>query len=596
MEIKGRFIQNVFNRLFLITSITIIVTVIILIVIISNYYSDIIIQKEVNINTRTLERVEDYFSSKDIDINRAIRDLYIKGDMIEDISFALHNGYGKYLEYHLDEFSNSKSFTPNNIDTYFNGYFSQDIDLNAISLRSFENSSIEYLLINNNIRWNKSVIDYDTNADPSLSQGIPNLSRGVLLHQRKLRNTITKKTTLNNPVTLKKIGEISFYYSTEWLDKMLRKHEGTPVSFFLMDGEGTIIYSVNKGIPVDMIHQLKLETNEMKMKWKHEKYYINTIANKGDYIYVSAIPNKGWQKLTIVRGTMWGVISFLIFAAILITYSFTRNYSRRIHNIVAIIRRVEKGDLDARIPISKQEDELSKIAVNINSMLTELNNYIEHNYLLNIKQQQAKLKALQAQIDPHFLFNTLEAIRMVAVVEGSKTSSKMTFLLSKLFRYTLESKDTVPIYTEIEYVNQYLNLMQFKYPEKLKIHIDIPIDVEQTMVQKLILQPIIENYFVHGFKKGQFNNELLIRAIRVGELIKISVEDNGKGMSEDKLNNIIQHINHEEGDEMISIGLRNIHQRLKLAYGDQFGISLISIKDQGTTITLTIPVHGIQHV
>lgn len=89
---------------------------------------------------------------------------------------------------------------------------------------------------------------------------------------------------------------------------------------------------------------------------------------------------------------------------------------------------------------------------------------------------------------------------------------------------------------------------------------------------------------------------MLIRAIRVGELIKISVEDNGKGMSEDKLNNIIQHINHEKGDEMISIGLRNIHQRLKLAYGDQFGISLISIKDQGTTITLTIPVHGIQHV
>ncbi|OCA86756.1 sensor histidine kinase [Bacillus sp. FJAT-27986] len=596
MKFKERFTQNVFNRLFLISSITIVVTVIILFVTVSNYYSDIIIQKEVNINTRTLERVEDYFSSKDADINRAIRDLYINGEMINDITFALNNGYGKYLEYHLDRFSKSKSFTPNNIDIYFNGYFSQDSDLNAISLRSYENQSIEYLLINNNVRWNKSVIDLGTNADPSLSQGIPNLNRDGLLKERKLRNTITKRIILNNPVTLKKIGEISFYYSTEWLDKMLRKQEGAPVSFFLIDRNGEIAYSVNKGIPIDMIREVKRETNETKIEWKQENYHINTIANMGEFTYISVIPDKGWQKLTIIRGTMWVVICFLILAAILITFSFTRNYSRRIQNIVKIVRKVENGDLNARIPISKQEDELSKISININSMLTELNKYIEQSYLLNMKQQQAELKALQAQIDPHFLFNTLEAIRMVAVVEGSKTSSKMIFHLSKLFRYTLESKDTVPLYTEIRYVNQYLKLMQFKYPDKLTVDINIPNEVEQTMVQKLILQPIIENYFAHGFKKNQFNNELLILAHQVGEKIDIIVKDNGKGMSEDKLDIIVQHINHEEGDGVKSIGLRNIHQRLKLKYGDQFGISLTSIKDQGTTVKLSIPVQETKHV
>ena len=290
---------------------------------------------------------------------------------------------------------------------------------------------------------------------------------------------------------------------------------------------------------------------------------------------------------------MWGVIIFLIIIAILISYSFTRNYSRRINKIVSIIRQVEKGNLDARIPESKHEDELSKIAVNINSMLTELNNYIEQFYLLNMKQQQAELKALQAQIDPHFLFNTLEAIRMVAVVEGSKTSSKMIFHLAKLFRYSLESKDVVPLYTEIEYVNQYLKLMQFKYPNKLEVHMDIPSDVEQTIVQKLILQPIIENYFVHGFKKDRTDNELFIRAVNLGEKIEIRVEDNGKGMTEEELSNIVHHINREEGDEMKSIGLRNIHQRLKIKYGDQFGISLKSLKNQGTIVTLSIPVRGL---
>ncbi|WP_286229950.1 sensor histidine kinase [Neobacillus mesonae] len=593
---KGRFTQKIFNKLFLTSSITIIVTVIVLIVTITNYYSDIIIQKEVNINTRTLERVEDYFSAKDSDISRAIRDLYLKGDMIDDISFALHNGYEKYLEYRLDKFSKDKSFTPNNIDTYFNGYFSQDSDLNAISLRSLENPSIEYLLVNNNIRWNKSIVDHGTNSDPYLSQGIPNLSGDVLPKGRILRNTITKRIEINNPVTLKKIGEISFYYSTDRLDKMLKKHEGAQASFFLIDTNGTIVYSLNKGIPLDIINQIKQETNETKLQLKHENYYINTIANKGDYTYVSVIPDKGWQKLSIIRGTMWGVIIFLIFIAILISYSFTINYSRRINNIVSIIRQVEKGNLDARIPESKHEDELSKIAVNMNSMLTELNNYIEQFYLLNMKQQQAELKALQAQIDPHFLFNTLEAIRMVAVVEGSKTSSKMIFHLAKLFRYSLESKDMVPLYTEIEYVNQYLKLMQFKYPNKLQVYMDIPSDVEQTIVQKLILQPIIENYFVHGFKKDRNDNELSIRAVNLGDKIEIQIEDNGKGMTEEELSNITHHINREEGDEMKSIGLRNIHQRLKIKYGNQFGISLKSITNQGTIVTLTIPVQGINHV
>ncbi|MEH7483844.1 sensor histidine kinase, partial [Neobacillus drentensis] len=352
----------------------------------------------------------------------------------------------------------------------------------------------------------------------------------------------------------------------------------------------------NKGVPLAILDKVKHETNETKIKWEHDNYYINSISNMGDYTFVGVIPDKGWQKLSIVRGTMWIVITFLILIAILISYSFMRNYSRRINKIVSIIRQVEKGNLDARIPESKHEDELSRIAVNINSMLNELNHNIEQFYLLTMKQQQAELKALQAQIDPHFLFNTLEAIRMVAVVEGSKTSSKMIFHLAKLFRYSLESKDMVPFYTEIEYVNQYLKLMQLKYPDKLHVHFDIASDVDQILIQKLILQPIIENYFVHGFKKERSDNELFICAANLGDKIEIRVQDNGKGMTEEKLSNIVNHINREDGEEMKSIGLRNIHQRLKLKYGNQFGITLHSDYNQGMMVTLSIPVEGSSRV
>ncbi|MCE4049354.1 MULTISPECIES: sensor histidine kinase [Bacillaceae] len=594
MKLKqtGRFQQKMFNKLFLTSSITIIVTVIILIVTITNYYSEIIIQKEVNVNTRTIERVEDYFSAKDSDVNKAIRDIYVQGDLIDDISFALHNGYGKYLEYRLNRFTEDHSYFPSNLDTYFNGFFSQDSDINAISLRSLDSHSVEYLLINNYLRWNESM----KNAEVTENKPEANLRSAGLPKGRRLKDTITKKVVINNPVTLEKIGEISIFYSTEHLDKMVQKDEGAPASFFLLDAEGKTIYSHNEGVPSAIIQQFKQETNETKLSYKSKKFYINTVANKGDYTFVSVITNEGWQKLSIVRGTMWVVIILLIVAAILMSYTFMQNYSRRINKIVSTIRQVEKGNLAARIPASDEEDELAKIAFNINSMLDELNNYIAQFYLLNLKQQQAELKALQAQINPHFLFNTLEAIRMVAMLEGSKTSSKMTFHLSKLFRYSLESKDIVPLYTEIEYVKQYLTLMQFKHPDKLEVQFHLAEEVEQTPVQKLILQPIIENYFVHGFKKDRTDNLLTISGVKLGEKIEIRIDDNGKGMSEEKLSQIVHHINCEEGDEMKSIGLRNIHQRLKLKYGDQYGLSVKSSPAVGTTVILTIPVQGIYHV
>ena len=568
--------QNVFNKLFLISSITIVTTVIVLIVTITNYYSDIIIQKEVNISTRTLERVEDYFNAKDADIQRAIKDLYSRGDMIDDISYALRNGYGEYIEYRLDKFYERESATPSNIEIYFTSYFSHDNDLNAISLGSEKNPDVEYLLINNYARWRQST--------------------GESTNPQELKNTIMKQVIVNNPVTLERIGEISFYYTTEQLDHILGKQEGTPASYFIFDNEGTSAYTTNQDIPEDLLENIRLQTNETKVKWQQDNYYVNTITNSGNFTYVSVIPDKGWTKLTVIRGTMWIVITLLIVVAILISYSFTHNYSRRITTIVSTIRQVEQGNLNARIPASKHEDELSKIAVNINSMLEELNHNIDQFYLLNLKQQHAELKALQAQIDPHFLFNTLEAIRMVAVMEGSKTSSKMIFHLSKLFRYSLGSKDTVPLYTEIEYLNQYISLMQFKFPNKLQVYFDIPSNVEQVTVQKLILQPIIENYFIHGFRKGKSDNALIVRAVNLGDKINIRVEDNGKGMSEEELSITLQHINCDEGDGMQSIGLKNIHQRLKLKYGDQFGISLKSIKDQGTVVILSIPVQGKDHV
>ncbi|CAM4129726.1 sensor histidine kinase [Lederbergia lenta] len=589
--------HKIFNKLLLTSSITIIATVSILFVTITNYYSEVLIQREMDLSTRTLERVDDYFTRKETDVTNMIRDLYGKDGLINDMSYALQNGYQDYLKYRLDRYTDSPSFVPMDINTFFNGYFDQYNDVNAISLQANETPSIEYLFIYNYLRWNSSIIkesiDYST---IEYYQNELNPIPYVKIPSRELQDTFIIKRDINNPSTLKKMGEVSVYYTTDELNEMIKKRKTeAKSSIFLLNDDGEILYSSNQAIPTQMIQGSSQETNEKVMKWEGETYYVNSIAGHNHFTYIAVIPQKELNKLTIVRGTMWLVIAISTFIAILITYSLMRNYSSRIKDIDSAIREVEKGNLAVRIPEFKQKDELSTIANSFNSMLDELNSYIDRFYVLNIKQQQAELKALQSQINPHFLFNTLEVIRMAAVIEGSKTSSKMIYHLSRLFRYTLDSKETVPLYIELDHTNQYLQLMQLHHPNKLDIIVDIPKDIENIPIQKLILQPVIENYMIHGFRKDQTDNHLEIRVSRVEEKIEITVKDNGIGISKARLKEIMDHLD-DKGDVIQSIGLKNVHQRLRLKYGTDYGLSIQSMEGIETIITISIPIGGNSHV
>lgn len=582
--------NKIFNRLLLTSSLTIIITVIFLIVLITNYYSDVIVQREMDLNIRTLERVEDYFLNKESDWNGFIRNLYEKEDVIDDLSDALHKEYADYLQHRLDKFMRQNTFIPSNMDTYFYGFFSQDPDVNAVALQSSEYPEIHYLFIYNHGRWKQSIARLSANDELRFQD------TGILSVE-KLDKTFTKTIQINNPTTLKKMGELTIFYSTEGLEKIVQRENPTvKSSFFLLGRSGQVVYSNNQEIPKQLVRNLPSENNVDQMKQEGQTYFINSITDIGDYSAYTVIPQKELNKLTVVRGTMWILIIAVLIIALTLTYSFMRNYSARIRRIDASIQEVQKGNLAIRIPESKKEDELATIASSFNLMLDELDKYIERVYVLNIKQQQAELKALQSQINPHFLFNTLEVIRMTAVVDGAKTSSKMIYHLSRLLRYSLESKEMVPLQTEIENVQQYLQLVQLQHPDKLTFHVDIPREIEQTPIQRLVLQPIVENYIVHGFQKDKKDNQLEMIAKQELDCIKIIVKDNGKGIPEERLNTILEHINDEEGENMHSIGMKNVHQRLKLKHGKEYGLTIESKENQGTRVTLIIPMGADENV
>lgn len=573
--------HKIFHRILLISSLTIIATVIFLIVLISNYYSDTIVQREIDLNTRTLERVEDYFISKKNDWNGFIRDIYGKEELIEDMTIALNHTYEEYLQYRLKKYSEQTSFTPNNMFSYFNAFFTQDDDVNAVVLNSSEYTDVYYSFIYSYGKWNQSI------------EGLSNDEIHGRIQPEKLQDTFAQTLLVNNAATLQKMGDLTIYYSTDAIKNIVHNEDAVvKSSFFLIDKNEHIIYEDNQGIPHEFIDVMLEKRNGNELKWNGETYIIHSLSDIGDYTAYTVMPHKELNKLIFVRGTMWILIILTVVVSLSITYTFIRNYSARIEVIDQSIQEVQKGDLSIRIPTFKREDELTTIASSFNEMLDELNEYIERVYVLGLKQQQAELKALQSQINPHFLFNTLETIRMTAVIDGSKTSSKMIYHLSRLLRYSLQSKESVPLYLEIENVQQYLQLVQLQHPNKLTIHVNIAKEIERNSIQRLVLQPIVENYIVHGFKKDCHDNRLSIEAEKHDQFVWITVQDNGNGIEKDRLDQIKEHLDDEENDVIDSIGMKNVHQRLKLKYGDEYGLQVESEEGKGTTITLIIPLGG----
>lgn len=572
--------KKIFNKLLLTSSITIIATVSVLIVMITAYYSDVIIQSEIDITADSLERANDYYIEKDKEVTRMIRELYSDTKLVNDLSYALHNNYEEYFKYRLNRYAESPDFAPSNFNSFFNSFFNHDNDVVAFTLQSDVSPSMEYQFIYDYNHWNNSI-----------GERLSNSPTPCKLENMQYENTFMISRTMNNPGTFTNMGCLIIYYSTEELNNIFKKDTtGTHSINFVLDENDEMLYATNKHIPEGLIQEISGNVGD-SIEWDGDTYYFKKLIGKNNYSYIGIIPKSDLNKLTLVKGTMWLLIGFSTLMSIFITYSFMRNYSARIDHIDASIREVEKGNLDIRIQNFKQKDELTTISESFNAMLDELNNYIDQFYIANIKQQQAELKALQSQINPHFLFNTLEVIRMAAVIDGSKTASKMIYHLSRLFRYTLESKELVPFHVELEHTNQYLQLMKLQHPNKLHVTIDIPENIENLPIQKLILQPVIENYMIHGFEKDRFDNRLTITAMEEDHKVNIHVIDNGVGISENRLEEVMTHLIDKE-NTMQSIGLKNVHQRLKLKYGQDYGLTLQSVKGVKTMITIHLPLEG----
>lgn len=277
---------------------------------------------------------------------------------------------------------------------------------------------------------------------------------------------------------------------------------------------------------------------------------------------------------------LYGVF-ILVLEAILSTIVYHSIYDP-ISNILSSMRKAGNQDLTKYQVVDYGNDEIHELSVNFNDLLNRVEELVDKVQLEQEQKRETQLQLLQAQINPHFLFNTLNTLHSLAILNDDKPLSEGVSALSKLLRNTIvDSKEYVSVKEEIENVKNYIVIQKLRFGNLFETVYNIDDDVQDCKIMKFILQPIVENSILHAFEEDKENQILTIRAQRVEGCLRIEIGDNGRGFE-------CCDANHSH-NKLSGIGIKNIEDRIRLMYGDQYSMTIESEIGVGTIVTLVLP-------
>lgn len=304
----------------------------------------------------------------------------------------------------------------------------------------------------------------------------------------------------------------------------------------------------------------------------------------------------------------WVLITFCIaFVIAFINAALLSNYiTKRLNVLVSSMKTLSVGVMDTYIR-TDAKDEIGLIADKFNIMVAKIKELIHRVSQERLQKEQAEYrqlefeyKALQAQMNPHFLYNTLESIHSLAKIKGQHDIGKMIYLLGRLMRESISRKqDFIELREEIDFIKDYLMLQSITYESRLQVEYEIEEEAQSWTVPRFILQPILENAIVHGIEEKPGVGIIKIRCYEAGDDLVLEVEDNGVGMSQDTIERLLasdETAQQEDKPNHTSVGIRSVHKRLQIGYGSRYGIKIQSELGLGTTIMIRLPKKGKEDV
>ena len=285
---------------------------------------------------------------------------------------------------------------------------------------------------------------------------------------------------------------------------------------------------------------------------------------------------------------------FIVILYVTLKKTFSK-YQTQVVDLVETIHDIAQGEQGKRIDLTKKDQELLLIAETTNDMLDRLERNIHDIYQLELSQKDAHMRALQAQINPHFMYNTLEFLRMYAVMENQNELADIIYEFSSLLRNNISDERETTLKQEVEFCRKYSYLCMVRYPKSIAYGFKIDPGLEEMRIPKFTLQPLVENYFAHGVDHRRTDNVISIKALKKEGYVEILVTDNGRGMPAEKLAEIQDKLAQRTFEHTVdysgkrqSIGIVNVHERFVLYFGDRYDISVESVEKKGVRYRITI--------
>jgi len=295
---------------------------------------------------------------------------------------------------------------------------------------------------------------------------------------------------------------------------------------------------------------------------------------------------------TLERSMVLSVLSLVLI--LLLSYLIPKGITRPLSELSEVANRVAAGDLTARANVN-EGPEITALGTSMNEMIEKINDLLEQVTLEQKNLRKAEFDLLQAQINPHFLYNTLDAIVWLAESGDNKAVVSMTGSLSEFFRASLgKGKDRVSVREDLVHARSYLEIQHTRYLDILQYEIRVPEEVMEAVVPKITLQPIVENAIYHGIKNKRGGGTITIGGYRDGDVAVLTVEDDGIGMSPDRLEQVRDVIKYGRPGHENIYGVYNVNERIRLNCGEEYGITVESEEGKGTCVSIRVPMGGDQ--
>lgn len=359
---------------------------------------------------------------------------------------------------------------------------------------------------------------------------------------------------------------------------------------YVLDEQGNLLFDSSQNYDMGSSFPFEaLKNANEKIVTENNMIYNSFHSESDGYYVVNLIPTRTiMEDVKIMQTSIFRVMILVILVALLVTYFSTKIFSIRLQAIKEIMDSVKKGKLRGFEQKKIYEDEVGYIQTELFGMCAALDDHIKKEYVYQLKQKEMELYTLQTQINPHFLYNSLESIRMNLYIRGETEASKMIRILSEMFRNMMKKEAIVTNRDEINYLNSYLELYKFRLGNRMEYEINIPDEVYHYATIKHIMQPVLENALIHGIHDTGTDDKparILITAEMDNGDILFHICDDGVGIAEEELKEIQNNL---DKDTLFfdSIGIYNVNSRLKIVYGQEYQLVINSKINRGTEVII----------